>query len=111
MHALMLPKLSCAHISRCSARSPAAAPAAAAATAAAVARQQHIAGLALGATQRCQVIARVRIDELERPVGNLQPAAEALQAYMQLEENGELNSVTAGNLRWVCGCIGLTSTP
>lgn len=51
-------------------------------------------------TPKRQVIARVRIDDLENNVrGGTAPAAEALQAYMQLEQSGDLNSVTAGNLR------------
>jgi hypothetical protein len=42
----------------------------------------------------------VRIDELDGSAkGNSTAAAEALQAYMQLEQSGELNSVTAGNIR------------
>jgi hypothetical protein len=46
------------------------------------------------------VVARVRIDEVENSVqGQPRAAAEALQAYMQLEQSGEFNSVTAGNLR------------
>lgn len=41
---------------------------------------------------------RVRLDALENSNGPA-PAAEALQTYMQLEQSGELNSVTAGNVR------------
>lgn len=62
--------------------------------------QQHHAGsLVQQQQQQRAVIARVRIDDLENAQQGQRAAAEALQAYMELEQSGELNSVTAGNLR------------
>lgn len=64
--------------------------------------QQHNAGGLLQQQQQRRqraVIARVRIDDLENATQGQRAAAEALQAYMELEQSGQLNSVTAGNLR------------
>jgi hypothetical protein len=91
--------------STCSSRRPARAtrPAAAAATAAAATARQHLSAASLqrsAASKQRLVVARVRIDDLDGSAqGNSTAAAEALQAYMQLEQSGELNSVTAGNIR------------
>jgi hypothetical protein len=77
-------------------------PATAAAAAAAVVRRQHHASGLLQQHQQQQqraVVARVRIDDLDSATQGQAAAAQALQAYMQLEQTGELNSVTAGNVR------------
>lgn len=65
-------------------------------------RQHHASGLRQQQHQQQQqraVVARVRIDDLDSATQGQAAAAQALQAYMQLEQTGELNSVTAGNVR------------
>ena len=102
MHSFMLQRTQFRQCT-CSGRDKAAAAAAAAAaaptTSAAVTRQQHAARVCQQTRSRSQVVARVRIEDLEQARAPT-PAAEALQAYMQLEQAGELNSVTASNIRW-----------
>lgn len=88
----------------CSSSSSKPATAAAAAVVRRQQRQQHHAsGLLLQQYHQQQqqraVVARVRIDDLDSATQGQAAAAQALQAYMQLEQTGELNSVTAGNLR------------
>lgn len=99
MQSVLLQRASCCTCpSRATSKSTAAA-APAAVAAAAVARQQPAALLQQQRTRQRSVVVRVRIDDLDSRTQGQPAAAEALQAYMQLEQSGELNSVTAGNIR------------